>query len=214
MPKPSTRARKVRSDSVLHKSLKPQRAQALYEKLEHGGMTYVQAQDYLLKTCGINISSSAICQWAGKRRRAKADADFARLLAEIKADKQQALDLGKEAGEAHQLNDANVLMFSQALFEAKRSNDPRAMKQAADLFSTVLEAVAKTRSADARMISAENSRNKFQFDAAKQALLHAAELQKIRRSNKGSEREKIDRAVVTLFGERPIAQGVEPALPS
>jgi hypothetical protein len=82
------------------------------------------------------------------------------------------------------------------------------MKSAALNLSMVIEAMAKDRKSKADVLSAETGRDKFQFDAAKAALAAAAELKEINESA-GSEREKVERAIARLFGQRPATEAAK-----
>ena len=150
----------------------------------------------------LDVSINTISRWLRKVRTEKADDKFRELLVEIKDDATKAGQLAREVGDAHQLAEANVTMLSQALFRARRSDDPKALRSSAVLLSMVMEAVAKQNASRASVISAETSRDRFQFDAAKAALAAAADLQDIQKS-KGSEKEKVDRAINRLFGTKP-----------
>lgn len=192
--------RKVRGDSVLDTQITPAQRDEVFAYIE--GHTLDEAQAFIASTFQLDLSTTAIGRWAEKRRRAGADFKFRRLLADIKADQEQAIELGSAVGVAAELNDANVVMLSQALFEAKRTGNPAAVKAAAKLFSMVLESVAKSKTAAANLIAAETGRDKFQWDAAKAALGSAAELQRINEGS-GDEDAKVELAIVSLFGTRP-----------
>ncbi len=192
--------RKVRGDSVLDTQIAPAQRDEVYAYIERH--TLNEAQAWLIEHFNIELSTTAIGRWAEKRRRAKADFAFANLLRDIKADQEQAVELSNEVGQATEMADANVVMLSQALFEAKRSGNPAALKNAAKLFSMVLESVAKSKTAQANLIAAETGRDKFQYDAAKSALANAAELQRINQGS-GDEDAKVERAIISLFGRNP-----------
>lgn len=150
----------------------------------------------------ITLSEQAISKWLAKRRKEAGDVKFRSYLAGIKEDNERAMLLGAEVGSAAHLNDANVLMLSQALFEARRTNDPFAMKGAAKLFSMVLESVAKAKAAEASVIAAETSRDKFQFDAAEKIDARLEELVRIKQ-NTTDDGERMQRIIATVFGQRP-----------
>ena len=201
MPLASTQTdRKTRGDSDLNARLSEAEQEAFFAVIER--TTLKEAASWLLVHHEIILSTTAIGKWAEKMRRKGDDFRFQRLLRELRHDNEQATIMAGEIGSAAQLNDANVLLLSQALFSARRTGDPAELKAAAKLFAMVMESVAKAKAAEAAVIAASTSRDKFQFDAAKSALEHIDTLQSIKASS-GDDREKVERAVVAVFGRRP-----------
>lgn len=191
---------KTRGDAVLDTQLEDKEQEEFFLFAEN--TTLVNAKQHLKAEYKIDVSINTIGRWLEKVRKGKADNAFYRLIGEIKDDSNRAETFAKEIGSKQKLVDATVVMLAQMLFRARRSNDPAAMKQSAQLLSTIIGAVSSEKAATASVISAETQRSRFQFDAAKAALANAAELQTIQKS-KGSEREKVERAVTTLFGKKP-----------
>ena len=189
-------ARKTRDDARLDK---------LPEDLQEAVFTHcekVKLEDgarWLKSEFDIELSPQRLGKWLEKVRNAN---EFSELLSQIRRDAESAELVGQAIGDAANLHESNTTLLSQALFHAQRTKNPVAMKLAAEALSTIMTAVAKRDAAKASVISAETARNRFQFDAAKLALVHAAELQEIQRST-GSEREKVERAVARLFGRQP-----------
>ena len=201
MPPASTQTdRKTRGDSDLNRLLTEPEQEAFFALVER--TTLREAGAWLKEHHEIALSPTAIGKWAEKMRRKGDDFRFQQLLRDMRHDNEQATLMAGEIGTAAQLNDANVLLLSQALFSARRTGDPGEMKNAAKLFSMVMESVAKAKAAEAAVITASTSRDKFQFDAAKSVLEHLDTLQSIKASS-GDDREKVDRAVAAVFGRRP-----------
>ena len=189
-----------KSRSEIDKRLSEEEREAFFALVE--GSTLKEGAAWLWLHYEIKLSPTAVGKWCEKQRRKADDYRFQQLLGDLRHDTQQASVIAAQVGNAAQLNDANVVMLSQALFSARRTGDPGELKTAAKLFAMVLEANAKAKAAEASVIAAETSRDKFQYDAAKAALEKAAELQRIHASA-GSQREKILRAMETVFGRRP-----------
>lgn len=192
-----------KTKAVIERHLKTEeRREAFFQFVETHNL--VEAQEELRGAYKMAVAPSinTISRWAEKRRRANDDLKFIQLIGEIKDDADRAQTFAKEIGDAQKLTEANVTMLSQALFRASRTKEPKAMKSSATLLSMLLEAVAKQNASRASVISAETARSRFQFDAAKAALAAAGDLQQIQKS-KGSEREKVERAVTRLFGAKP-----------
>ena len=198
-----------KSRSEIDKHLSEEERDGLFALVE--STTLKEGAAWLRTRYDIDLSPTALGKWAEKRRRKSKDVAFQELLAGLRYDNEQASAVAAEIGSAAQLNDANVMLLGQALFSARRTGDPAEIKNAAKLFAMVLEANAKAKTAEASVIVAETGRNRFQFDAAKAALAHAEELQRINTS-KGSEREKIERAILAVFGRHPTQTSMETIL--
>src|SRR4051812_45974033 len=188
--------RKVRTDSKLD-ALTPEQQEMVFAHCEtvklEDGARWLQAE------FDVELSPQRLAKWLEKVRNDRA---FSDLLAEIRADADRAEHVADALGDVAQLNDSNIKMLSQALFAAQRTGNTKAVKNAVFGLSMIVEALAKDRSATASVITAETSRNRFQFDAAKAALAAAGDLQQIQKSS-GSEREKVERAIDRLFGAKP-----------
>ena len=125
------------------------------------------------------------------------------MLESVRADRDRAQLLSREIGDAAEMPEATITLLGQVLFESLRNPKKEATRgKAAKNLAMVVEAFAKDRKSKADVKVAETQFQKFQFDAAKAALACAGELQEINR-NKGSEREKVERAITRLFGEKP-----------
>jgi len=191
---------KTRSDSKLDQ-LAPNEQESVFTECEKKKLA--DGVRWLKDEFDIEISANRLSKWLEKRRN---DNTFSELLAEIRADADRSDQVAEALGDVGKLNESNIKMLSQALFSAQRTGNTKAVKNAVFGLSMIVEALAKERASTASVITAETSRNRFQFDAAKLALKHAAELQDIQKSS-GSEREKVERAVETLFGKKPKADG-------
>jgi hypothetical protein len=170
------------------------------------GRNLWETQKVLERDFKCNLSLNTISRWLHKVRTERADQQFYLLIGEIKDDAARAETLAKEIGTERNLTSANVTMIEQMLFRARRSGDGKQMMAAAKMLSLVIGAVSDEKAASARVITAETQRERFHFDAAKVALAAASDLQQIQQS-KGSEREKIEKAVERLFGKKPKGSG-------
>jgi hypothetical protein len=190
---------KRRSDSILD-GLTAGEQEIVFEHCEkrklEDGVRWLKAE------LDVQLDKSNLGRWLEKVRN---DRVFSDLLAEIRADADRSELVAESLGDVGRLNESNIKLLSQALFAAQRTGNMAAVKNAVFGLSMVVEALAKDRSATASVITAETSRSRFQFDAAKKALAHAAELQSISKSS-GSEREKVERAIVRLFGQKPVGR--------
>lgn len=195
----------------LDTQLSPEGQAELITRMDNG-MTYAQAIAWLREKHGVEITHGCIWQWISRHRREKAGRTFDRLLETLKADKEQAAALRGEALTIRDLNQANILLLSQALFEARRNDDTPSMMTAARMLGTVMGAVNGAKRADISAFAAETGRRKVDFDAAAAALQHAGELQKLHRDKSLPHREKVARAVLRLFGPRPAWADPDPAL--
>lgn len=182
-------------------ALPPEQQEMVFAQC-NSGMTLEAGAKWIAAEFDIEISGPRLGKWLEKRR---IDNDFSELMSNIRADADRAHLLSNAVGDVAGMNEALVAMLGQALFETLRSKDKQKIKlqgKAAALLSMVVEAFAKDRKSKADVVVAGTQRDKFQFDAAKAALGAAADLQEISRS-KGSEREKVERAIARLFGNKP-----------
>ena len=191
--------RKTRSDSRID-ALEPEQQDAVFAQCNRAGVTLEAGAKWLRDEFDLKISPQRLGKWLEKMR---IDQDFRDVLSDVRADRDRATLLSRELGDAAELAEANVAMLGQALFETLRNKNMAGLRgKAAMALSMVVEAFAKDRKSKADVMTANTAREKFQFDAAKAALSAASELQEINRS-KGSEREKVERAITRLFGQKP-----------
>lgn len=199
--------RKTRGDSVIDTALSGAEQEAFFAYLEGtaeaGTHTLAEGQAWLLDRKQIELSRQAISTWAAARRKEAADLKFRALLADIGEDARRAQEFGETVGalQIAGITQSNVAMLSQALFRAQRDRDVTSIEFFTNLLATLLSSVAKQQAGVASVISAETARDRFQFDAARRALEHAADLQQIN-EDAGHQRDKIERAIVRLFGQR------------
>ncbi len=193
-------SRKTNANSKLD-ALSPEQQEMVFAQC-NSSMSLEAGSKWIAAEFGVEISAARLGKWLEKQR---IDADFAELMSAIRADADRAQLLSREIGDASGMDEALIAMLGQGLFETLRSKDKDKIKlrgKAAATLSMVVEAFAKDRKSRADVVSAETQRDRFQFDAAKAALGAAADLQEISRS-KGSEREKVERAITRLFGAKP-----------
>lgn len=195
---PAEMSKKTRDDSLLGK-LDPAQQDLVFAQCEK--MKLEDGVRWLKAEFDLALNESTLSRWLTKIRN---DQAFSDLLGEIRADAARADLVAESLGDVGRMNESNIKMLSQALFAAQRTGDTKAVSRAVIGLSMIVEALAKDKSSTASVISAETSRSRFQFDAAKAALAAAADLQEIQRST-GSEREKVDRAIARLFGAKPQA---------
>jgi hypothetical protein len=195
------REAKQRGDAEIDKIFKSDKARDDFFFASESRNLYETAA-VLKREHKLEVSINTISRWLAKIRTQKADARFYQLISEIRDDRERAEQLGKEIGNAQKLSAANIMIIQQMLFRARQTGNPKQMMAAAQMLSMVLTAVAKEKASEASVISAETQRSRFQFDAAKAALAAAGQLQEISKS-KGSEKEKVDRAIVAVFGTKP-----------
>jgi hypothetical protein len=157
---------------------------------------------------GGKLSAVSVAKWAGKMRKKMQEALVVERLLKLQDANELADRLAADVGKIAKLNDANVMLLSQALLDAQLVGDKTAMKALTAQFMLVLGTVNQAREVDVKKTAADTLKAKFYFDAAKQALKHAAALKAINESE-GTDREKIDRAVEKLFGKRPASPKAE-----
>jgi len=192
-------SRKTNSNGKLD-ALDEAQQEAVFAYCNRAGVSLAVGAKWLADEFDVEISAGRLGKWLEKRR---IDEEFAEVLSSVRSDRDRAQLLSREIGSAAELTEANIAMLGQALFETLRNPKLAGVRKAAAMnFAMVLEANAKDRKSKADVQVAETQYKKFQFDAAKAALSAAAELQDINRS-KGSEREKVERAIDRLFGKRP-----------
>lgn len=208
--------RKTRGDSVLDTGLTGAEQDAFFAycegNTELGGHTLIEAARWLRANREIDLSENSISKWLARRRKEAKDFQFYSYLAEVRKDAERAEAFGEQVSalQVEGITQANVAMLSQAMFRASREKNEAALGFFTELLSKLMAAVAKHRASTAAQISAETGRDRFQFDAAKRALAQAAALQQITQSG-GHEREKIERAVQTIFGRRPAGLSSSPS---
>lgn len=198
--------RKTRADGLIDSRLPRAAQEELFRLSEEENHSLAQLQEWLVSKYELEISRDSISRWLISERQLADQAKFERMLMDLQGASDRAGQIADAVGDAAQMHEANVALLSQALLAAQQSGDPAQIKFAVGGLSFLLDSVAKSRKADADVLSAKVARDRFQFDAAKQALKHAAELQEINKTT-GSEREKVEQALLVLFGEKP--EGVE-----
>ena len=120
------------------------------------------------------------------------EAAFKEQLDKIAADSDRAGFISKVFGRAAEIAQANSVLVAQAVFEEFRKPEgKRDEKRLVQFMNLAL----KGRSVDLGY-------NRFRFDGARAALENAAQLQEINKGG-GDEREKIEKAIALLFGEKP-----------
>jgi hypothetical protein len=147
----------------------------------------------------ISIGKSALGEWLTKQREQR---DFDVWLDKVGAASVQADIIATTAGKSGQLTEAAITGLGTALNLALVSGNPLITESAAKSFAALLTAHASNKKADAAIELAATAREKWQFDAAKAALDHAAELQEINR-DEADDKTKVARAIKRLFGEKP-----------
>jgi hypothetical protein len=155
------------------------------------GLRWLEAQ------FGIKIAStSTLSRWLHKHRILKS---IESQLALISDDSERATLIGKLVGAAAALTDANIVLVAQAVFEELRKPaEERDEKRLAQYMTFAIRARAQNLTARSVDLAYERHR----FNAAKRAMELAADLQQINQGG-GDEREKIEKAIVLLFGEAP-----------
>lgn len=146
---------------------------------------------------GIKIAStSTLGRWLQKQRILKS---IESQLALISDDSERATLIGKLVGAATALTDANIVLVAQAVFEELRKPaEERDEKRLAQYMTFAIRVRAQNITARSVDLAYERHR----FNAAKRAMQVAADLQQINQGG-GDEREKIEKAIVLLFGEEP-----------
>jgi len=183
---PRTYGRKIRPDCTFG-TLSPEQRRMVCAHCETVSLD--QGIRWIKEEFGLTISSSALSRWLRRRRDDQA-ADHR--LEEIRDDSRRAALIGKVFGAANTLAEANTVLVAQAVFEELRKPAAeRDEKRLAQFMNLALKA---------RTVGLAHHR--FHFDAAKRATQCAAQLQKISQEA-GGEREKIEKAMVVLFGEEP-----------
>jgi hypothetical protein len=178
--------RKVRPDSRLG-MLKPEQQEAIFAHCQ--GVPLTEGQQWLKAQFNIDLSSQALGVWLRKRR---LDNSMEPRLARISDARDSAVLVGNVIGAATAITEANIVLLTQAVFEELiKPEGERDEKRLAQYMSFAL----KARGQD---FTAERSR----IDIAKKAREMAAELHEINRGDE-DEREKIQKVIRILFGERP-----------
>lgn len=108
--------------------------------------------------------------------------------------------VGKAVGTATEINEANSVLISQIVFEEMRKPaGERDEERLVAYMKLALQAWAQV----LRSRAVDLGYNRFKFDAAKRARECVKELREIDEGD-GDEREKIEKAMVVLFGPKPI----------
>jgi hypothetical protein len=138
----------------------------------------------------IELSTQALGNWLRMKGNEKA---YVATLERIRDNSHRATLVTNVFGAAASLTDASNVMIAQVVFEElNKKPEERDEKRLAQFMKLALQG---------RSVSL--ARERFQFDAAKRAREHAAELQEIN-EGEGDETEKLEKAMILLFGEEPI----------
>lgn len=162
-------------------------------------MGLVELVDRINVRWNISIGKSAVGEWLTKQREAR---DFDAWLVKVGSASEQADIIASAAGKSGQLTEAAITGLGTALQMALIGGKQEVAENAAKAFSALLTAHASNKKADAAIELAATAREKWQFDAAKAALDHAAELQEINR-DEADDKTKVARAIKRLFGDKP-----------
>ena len=173
---------------------------SIFEIVESG--TLAKARKHLLDEYGIELSEQAISEWAMEKRFAKNL--FARTQLILRA-RNSADEFLRKIGGHNDIDQANLALLAQAYFDAQVTGDKAAMGCISEPYTFLLDAVAKSRRADAALQDSETAMQKFRFDAAKLVLEHLEELNAIRGSD-ATDNEKLSRVVERVFGKPPEAK--------
>lgn len=185
--------RKTRSDSKLHR-LTPEQKDAAFAHCE--AVKLEEGVQWLKAEMGIQISVKNLCVWLQRQRLQRS---MAGPLKRIADDRDRATLVGDVVGMATEITEANIALISQAVFEEFREPaEKRDEKRLAKYMTLAL----KAREQGLKSRAIDLAFNRFHFDAARRARECVAELQEINKGD-GDEREKIERAMKLLFGERP-----------
>jgi hypothetical protein len=185
--------RKTRPDCKIG-MLRPEQQAAIFAHCE--GVSLEEGAVWLKGEFGVSLCSHNLGTWLRKERIRQSIAPH---LDAISDDRDRALLIGEVIGSATTITKANSVLISQAIFEEFRKpagqRDQKYLAQYMGLALKATEQELKARSIDLGY-------DRFHFDTAKKATECAAQLQKIDEGG-GDEREKIQKAIVVLFGERP-----------
>lgn len=165
--------------------------------------TLEEAVPHLLRKYKVRLSDKGISKWLERRRATDDDRKWMVTLSGIATSSRRGDEVIQALGEisAGRINVANLAIIGKMTQDALLSKHPLAFKLAI-VWAEAVKALAADKRADAQKQDSDTSRDKFQFDAGKSALKYQKELGEINRS-KCSEREKVERAVVLLFGRKP-----------
>lgn len=195
-----THYRKIRGDSLLNR-LKSEQQDEVIALCESStlddGVKWLKAQ------LNIEISKCALSRWLKKQ---KMDAAASIRLQEIRASRQFATRMGKAVGSATEITETNSVLIAQAVFEELMKKD----KERDETRLTKYMSVAlKARDQEMRDKALSLAESRFRFDASKAALREAARLHEVNQGPE-DEQEKIDKAMLLLFGPKPIGFSVPP----
>jgi len=186
-------ARKTRSDCKLL-VLSEEQQTAVFEHCD--ALSFEEGAKWIAAKFGITVRPQTLGEWLRKERIHRPIREW---LQSIEDDRDRATLIANVVGAAAAITEANIVLIAQAIFEQLRKPpEERDEKLLAKYMSLAL----KARGQNLQSRSIDLNSDKFQFDVAKRAKECAAQLQQID-SEEGDEREKIEKAIVVLFGEAP-----------
>ena len=179
------------------KSLKRLKAGQKEEILEHcGNMAPKDARDWIKLKFGIETTESNLGAWFGREQTLRS---IGARLDQIRATRDGVKLMSEAFGWATDLTEASILMLAQAAFE-ELLKEPE--KRDPQVVSRYMSLALRARELGLKGSAHELAREKHYYDLARRSLAYAAELKSINDSY-DDERDKIERAMVVLFGVRP-----------
>jgi len=159
-------------------------------------VTLVKGCEWIKRTYNIETSPTRLSAWLQNQRAEKSEG--ARLQ-QIREESAKATLIGKVLAVALDLNEVNSRMIQQAVFqELQKEPEERNEKR----LVAYMDLAIKSRAQEVKEKTVALQARRLYFNASKEALKCAAELQEINKGD-GDEMEKIEKAMVVLFGEDP-----------
>ena len=178
--------RKTRPDSILG-MLNPEQKDEVETYCEE--VSLEKGVQWLAEHMNLSVSTNGLSAWLQRRR---TERTYAANLEKIRENSNHATLVGNVFGAAAALTEANIVMLAQAVFE-ELNKEPEERDEKRLLLYMKLALQGRNMAL---------AYERFHFDAAKKATECAKELQAIN-EEQGDEREKIEKAIVLLFGMRP-----------
>ncbi len=142
----------------------------------------------------LQVSNSALSAWLRRHRPSR---PVAGPLQRLGDNRDLATFVGNVIGTATEITDQNIVSFAQAVFEEfQKTAEERNERRLVQFMTLAL----KAKDQEIRARSVDLAQDRFHFDAAKQALAFASELQRIHDSG-ADDRAKIEEAMTILFGK-------------
>jgi hypothetical protein len=168
----------------------------VFEYCNRSVVTLEEACEWIKANYHIEMSSHQLGIWLRDERVQKG---VAARLDQIREDSARAGLIGKAFGDVLDLNDVNTKMIQQAVFqELQKEPGKRDEKRLADYMNMAI----RSRAQETREKAVALQARRFFFSATKAALKCASQLQEIDKGDE-DEMEKIEKALVVLFGEEP-----------